>query len=401
MKTSYSQPAVCLLSGILFVLVSLAPHGSKGLVPVAQGELFVNAEARTTYDSNVYRNRDEVGDVSLTLTPELQFIRDAGVLHLDARAGVAVQRYLDENPLDAEDFYFEAGLIYPVAPGEPQRTRQTLNLFYRERTTVVEDNWGRTTVVEDFGEVTETRNFGGDYGVRYRLTEKLATRGRLLAERWNYRRGRFSDRNTYSASSDLIWLYSPKLDFFTGYRFRRVETRRRLEGIRDVSSRDHQVSVGAEGELLPKVTGAVRVGYQYRDFDDRERGGRDQLSFDVDVDWDATGQTSLALGAGRDFRTSADERNVDSTLVYLSATHRLTDPVRLDARTSYQHERFGSAAGRPGRTDHRYGIEGGARYSLTERASAALAYRFQRRESDEARFTYNRHIVDASVLFRF
>ncbi len=379
------------LAGILITATMLlAPATGRGLVPVANGELFVGGEVRTTYDSNVFSNRDRIEDVSVAVTPQLEFVRDAGAVHLEARTGVVWQRYLDVSRLNSEDFYAEVGLSYPVTPGRA-RSEHRLDLYYRER----------TAPIEDVGDVAETTRYGGDYGLRYRLTEKTALRSALGAERLRHRGDRLSDQDIYAASADGIWVYSEKLEFFSGYRFRRTETQRAADQWRFASNRDHRISVGAAGDLLPKVTGSVRTGYQYRDFDDSERDSRDQISFDVDATWEATAQSSLTLGAGRDFRTSADERNVDATIIYLEATHRLTDPVRLDAALSYTHDRFSADANRSGRTDHRYGAEGGVRYSLTERASAAFAYRFIRRESSEAFFTHSRHIVDLSTRVRF
>ncbi len=381
-----------------FILVAgLAP--ARGLVPVAGGELYLTGEVRGVYDSNLFANRNDVDDFYLTVTPELEFQRQTGVLHLDLRSGIVVRRHLDHSVLNAEDLYAEAELRYPVVPGRT-RTDQDLGLHYRESTRAVENTGSRPTD-EETGDVAEDWRFGADYGIRHHLTEKTAVRSRLAGERREFRRGRWSDRDTYSAGADAIWIYSEKLDLFSGYRFRRTLTRRRPEGVRSVSSRDHQVSAGAEGELLPKVSGSLRAGYQIRDFDARDRGSRDQFSFDADTTWEATAQTQVSLGASRDFRTSADERDVDSTSVTLTATHRLTEPYRLDARLHYLHERFGATATTSGRSEHTVGAESGIRYSLTERASAALAYRVARRESDDNFFTHTRHIVDLSARMRF
>ena len=88
---------------------------------------------------------------------------------------------------------------------------------------------------------------------RFTLSGSFGYRGRKYVEQTQ-----LANLSTYSASTDLFYVFTNERDLIAGYRYRYGETSRNTATI------DHSFTGGVNGRIIRGINGAVRVGYQIR-----------------------------------------------------------------------------------------------------------------------------------------
>ncbi|MEX2381027.1 MAG: outer membrane beta-barrel protein [Opitutales bacterium] len=355
-----------------------------GFYEIARGELLLNTSLLGEYDTNVFGDDRELDDFIFTGTPELQYLREPGLTLMDLRAGVAVRRFDDHSSEDSEDPYVSLSLFFPTEADT--RTSYNLDLSYRRVSQVNRDVATRTR--------SDNYDIGG--GVRYNYSPKFGVRGRASFSRRDFRTRPFSDIDTYLAGIDGIYIYSPKLETFLGYTYRRTETARVT---RNVDSNTHTVSVGATGQVLPKVEANASVGVAHREFSASDLSSETLLAASGSLVWAALERTTLTLDVSRDFDTSPDDQSKKQTYAGLTLNQQLTEKAALSPFISFTHVDYTGRA--VSRTDDVWSLGSNLSYTFTPRASSVLRYSYTNSDSDLATSDHERQIVSLSFLFTF
>lgn len=358
-----------------------------GFYEVARGELFLNTTLTGQYDTNIFGDNREESDFLFTLTPELQYLRNPGLTRMDLRAGVAITRFDDFTGENSEDPYVSLSLLFPTR--DQAITSYNLDMSYRRLT---QTNRDVTTRAQ-----SDIYNVGG--GVRYNYSPKFGVRGNAAFNKRDYRNSDFADIDTYRGGIDGIYIYSPKLETFVGYQFRRTETSR--VAAEKIDSNTHTVSVGATGQVLPKVEANVAVGVARRDFSRGDLSSETMLAISGSIDWAAAERTSLVLDASRDFDTAPNNQSKQETYVGLTLNQRLTEKATLSPFVSFTYADYTATNIPGGRTDEVWNLGSNLSYAFNTQASAVLRYSYTDSDSDLARATYERQFVSLSVLFSF
>lgn len=372
-------PIVRLL-GLLTGLFALAvPARALLNIDGTRNQVFVFGQATFSYSSNIFATAGGEGDYSYSGQAGFELKRRRGIIAVNCRGVINYTRYVE---FSRESF-----------------TNPTFSLE-------LDKSGGRTTGALSVSAFRESRsdsavnvrtnswNFPLALNLRYPVNENL-----YLTSSTGYLRRRYTDTTAltnytdYSEAVDFFYVYSSKTDLFGGYRVRLAET---LAG---GNTTDHSFSIGANGGLLPKLTGVVRLGYQLRQQDaTSETFG--QLTLSTSLDWMATRKFTLKLQALRDFSTTATGDSVDSASGSLIATYSFTRRLSADATLAGGRNDF-LGQGKPARTDHFAMGEIGARYTFNENLRVGASVSYFKNWSSFSASDFDRYGYTIDVYSRF
>lgn len=241
-----AQPAFrqC-FSYVLALCIVGVPVSMRGLVTLNDGHdrIYVNGNVSMGRDSNIFTNSDNIGDYVYTSALSAEYTRRAGWISVNGRASVTSSRFAS---LKGQDFNNPSlGLEFNKQSG---RTTGTLTLSAtRESRADAAVNTRSTSWNVPVGlnlkypiSGTYTLVTGFDYMSRKYLDEEA-----------------FKSLRTYSASIDLIHVWTNERDISAAYRYRHSQT-----GVVS-SNTDHMFSLGLTGKLIRGINGSLKLGYQH------------------------------------------------------------------------------------------------------------------------------------------
>jgi hypothetical protein len=157
--------------------------------------------------------------------------------------------------------------------------------------------------------------------------------------------------------------------------------------------------LGAEWEATAASTGAVRVGYLKKDFDDDLFSDVSGLSYIIDLSWEPNSFTEFSLSSSRVPKESAQ---ID-VAGFFSETHRVSVKHEFSRRTQFaasysasEDEVFSVVK----RVDKRKELTLGLKYSVSRSLYLGVNYRHDTRSSDVLLFNYDANIFELTLTAR-
>jgi hypothetical protein len=193
---------------------------------------------------------------------------------------------------------------------------------------------------------------------------------------------------------DFYYVYTSKLDFFAGYRFRSGSTSATGRSL------DHWFSIGATGGLFSKMSGTVRFGYQIRDV--RGAGGDqfDHVNAMAALNWPFTRKLLFSLQAARDFNTIATGATVDSASLALRSLYSYNSKLDLSAMVSTGRNDFLNVI-QASRRDTFFSWEAGVRYRMNGHLQMGASYVYLKNWSSLALADFDSHGFSLDVSCRY
>lgn len=449
MKKSILFTTSLRLRTVSFLALSslLAAPAAWALYNGPMGDVWIEAAASVRYDSNVYsrgesdadepdpnaptdpedplytppsfRGPAEAHDWITTVTPTLHYRRDEGIIHLNASVGYEILRFGRFDEENAENLKTElviSGVHGPDRPfefnlrgsfDEETRTSSQVNTLVHEEVAVI----------------------GGE--ARYNISERFGVGGSAFYSDNDIKTPGFIDNETVGGGITGYYRYSEKLDFMVGYRHRDTKVGNLDEGVlndpfyrqfylrrdpetgllvpindEDVASTDDFLFVGASGNIYSKLDGAIRIGWQQRDYDSNIRHDEDGLFVETSLDWMHNEKTTYSLIATRDRSTTPAAETELRTVIGLGVQHRLLPKLILEGGVEYQDSDFT----RPGddigedvekRSDSMVSFLLGATYLLSEQTTLFARASHLNRSSGLQATDYTRFVGEIGIIQLF
>lgn len=204
----------------------------------------------------------------------------------------------------------------------------------------------------------------------------------------------FVDLDSWSQAVDVFYVYTSKLDLFSGYRIRLSDT---ADG---VSRQDHSITLGATGSILPKLSGSLRAGYQFRSSDGN--AGDDHASFTgtCSLVWSVLAQLSFSAELSKDLTITSTGVSVDASALSLSGRYETPTKFGIAAALGYaQTVHLGSRG--DGRVDDLVYGDIGITRAIVGAIESALSYRYTTTFSNVSFAEYSRHSLTFSLSARY
>ena len=366
MKSFLLSLSLSLFAGVLFAVT----------LPEDEGSLQFKNEISATHDSNIHGRDDGESDLEFVYAPTLSFSRQSGIIGLDASVGGAFGFFADNDDQNYENFNSRFALTYPQDDSIPY-------------TISFGGGYSQTTQIDAFlGDRIEVEQLGFNGGLRYNVNE-----------RWGFRvNGHWSDiaydlagrtkQETWGAGLDFIYRYSDKLDFAFGYAY--AETTASLD------TQDQTFRLQAEGELTPKITGTLGLGYQLRETD---FGNSGDPYVNINLAWAVNERIEVAATGSIGFLTTSSGASGQQSSVGLAASMALGNSVTASAGVSYQetsYDEFGLD-----RSDEGIIFQTALLWQFNQNATFTATASYGDNQSDTDRLTYDRFRLGVGAAFTF
>jgi hypothetical protein len=355
---------------------------AKALLEFNDGRdrIAVTAGYGISYDSNLFAHSGGGGDYNQSLSLGVNYTRRAGLIGVNGSIGVSTgrfNRYTGEdftNPTCQLEFSKDRGRLTGSLSLSAQR-ESTSNIAANIRA----DSW----------------NYDGTLRFRYPINERYyfsSLSDFSVADYLN--NTSLYNLSSYSEAVDVYYRYTSKLDLMGGYRIR-------LGGAAGGSNTlDHALTFGATGAVLAKLSGTIRLGYQWRHETGSGGGTYSSMTSSVSLAWPVTKRVSLSSAASKDFVTTATDVTVDTTGFSLSAIVKPAGKVSVSTGADYTTSRFlGSKGG--GREDRAFSLDAGASLTITTHISASISYAFNVNHSNVAYSDFSRHTASFTLSARY
>jgi hypothetical protein len=344
----------------------------------SRNQVFVFGNFTVAYDSNINASAIPESDTIFTASVGAELKRRAGIIAVNARAVFAYQKFsnLDDQTSWNPTFFLELNKTTGRTTGA-----LTINAFRSSRA----DSAVNLR--------TQTWNFPIGLNLKYPVNDKY-----YLTSATGYMRRSYADTTQllnytdYTQALNLFYVYTSKLDLFASYRVRIGQTNLG-------TTTDHYLGFGAEGGLLAKLRGSLRIGYQTREVGaSGERFG--QFSIGTGLFWNATRKLTFNTTINQDFSTTATGGTVDTFSSLFRTAFVFTRRVSVDASVGYGRNKFLSG-NQSGRRDDFYTADLNAIFALNEHFRFSVGYNYLKNLSNVAQSDFERSGYSLDVSTRF
>ncbi|WP_043589620.1 surface lipoprotein assembly modifier [Geminisphaera colitermitum] len=378
-----SHAALVRVCVVLFAsLASLAVvPGAFALLRFNDGkdQVFVTFNAGAGYDSNIYTYNGGPGDFIYSAGVVINYTRRAGLIGVDASAGLNLSDFVthsDENSVDPV-FSLELSKSTGRTTGS-----LTLNAAHHNdpdvNTSIRAESW----------------DYGANFAFRYPVIERYSVTGAIGYARTDYLHndGGLVDLDTFTASTDLFYVLNSRRDIFVGYRYRDSTTS-------DTGgSQDHAITTGLSGQILPKLNGTIRVGYQRRHYTD---SGIDEtydgLTAAISTTWTVSKRLNVTGTLTHDFQTTSTGSTTETTILSIESQYAVNSRLSLNSNlgTGLNQYKEGN------RRDWYYTAGIGFGYTLHPRLQITGSYQYYQNYSNLSLSEFSRHTFNLGASSRW
>lgn len=343
-------------------------------------KFFVTGSASLGYDSNLFSSQDGAGAYVATAGLNVDYVRRAGLIGVDAGIGLNAARY---DKFSSEDFKNpRLSIEFTKQSG---RTTGSLSL-----------SAARENRADSAANVrTQSWSYIAGLSLKYPVIERYS-----LSGSFNYNQRNFVDNLTlvdlkaFTAGIDLFYVYTSERDLFAGYRLRQEQTSA------DSANADHAFTLGLSGKILPKLNGAIRAGYQIRQESGTKQGQFSSWTSSGSTTWNVSKRLAVTGQLSKDFSTTSTNITTDTLAASLDAQLALRAKMNVSTSVGCGQIKFLDGDG-AGRTDHYFNYSFSLNYSMNEHLKASLTYAFFQNFSNLAFSDFIRHSITLSLSSRW
>jgi len=320
-------------------------------------QVFINASISFGYNSNVFDQKIARGSPSGTLAYSANYVRRSGIISVNATAAFTYDQFSSvkgQNILDPD-----LSLVLAKGIG---RTTGSLT-FTAKRESQPDPQVNDRPISWDYSSALSLR-----YPVNERYYLTSATD--VSTTRYN-NRTLFSDLQSYGEDLGVNYIFDSKLDLFGAFRVRTSDTKA-------ISEFDQSVILGANGTLLPKLSGTLSVGGERSESSTKGAGTAvyDDLTSAVNLYWRYSRVLSFNGSVSKDFAITATDIQTDTTSEGVSMDASLGHRWRTNLGMTHVGTDFLGAAG-AGRRDSLWEFTANVGTGLTTHIRVNLGYLYE------------------------
>ncbi len=382
---------------LLAVLGFVGSASAQGL-QLGPFRLLPSLELSVEYDDNILLTRDDkIDDIIFHITPGILLELPSRKYAIRLGYQADVLQYVDNTDLNTIHHAMLADARVGFNMG--------LGLRLTDRFLITDEFSGFPVpeLTQRVDRWENTLDVGMDYTIRERFTLDVGYRWFMVDYRDDPEFDQF-DRDDHTITGTLFYRVLPKTSVLGEVEYNMV--RYDIPSVAaDRDSDAWRFKVGLKGDLTAKTTILLKVGWEWRDYENRQDW--DGLIAELNVVWKYREPSEVRLFAGR----ANVESLFEGTNYYVSTyggaevrhflSERLTLRVRGLGGVNDYPEDAALGAGSADRSD--VFIEAGAalKYQMRRWLAFELAYNFLKLDSNFNEFDYTDNRVKASVIFSY
>ena len=392
------------IATLIFAFQSIGFPLIKGKI----GSLDFSTNLTTTYDSNLFglsknefnknksKNSDlkSRDDVIITLHPILHYSKDISLLSLSASTGIRISEHLFNKsrsystPVTTFNLDFDESLKKRFSTNSKLRFSASFDLGQTVGTDLIE------------GDLISYTFFNIGLNARYNHSAKLAFGTGTSYEVREYQSGTvnndYQDLESLPISSDVIYIYSPKLDFFLNHTYQKTETSNSTLSLGNTIS--HSFSLGTNGEISPKLNGSASAGYSNLSYQNNLMNDRSSFVTSANVNLKHNSKTTSNVNLSRSFSPTASANSQLSTFLRYGINHSFSPTLRSGIGLSHSLTEVYMMSGFSFETTQT-GLDASLTKLLSKNFTSQFSYNVNSISRNASNF--NRHIISASITGRF
>jgi len=392
--------SLVLLAFVLAPFLALATE-SAGNIHIGQLDIHPSLSVQEEYNNNIYNeDKGETGSAITTISPRIAFQLplQKHLLNMDCRAEF-IEPSRHQN-YEADNYF--ANIM--------------LDLDFNRLNVQIGDNFARDSVAPD--SENDIRN---DYyqnrfflNTSYKLADRYKIKGFYRNELKDFNRFHKSwqsdpeldDYTKNEVGFNLFYRFLPLTSVLVEYAYTNINNDDM--GFPTTDSDTQRLWLGLTWEATSKITGTIKGGYTYRDYDG-DTDDFDGFGMKGDLTYKLTSYTNIGLNG---FRKPVDTSVTQEDAVYgtyyvstggtLSVDHRLTHKITANAHVLYINDDYqekGTAGKR--RDDDRYGLGVGVNYQIQDWLGCNVSYNYVDNDSNFDNEDYRNNIVAGKISLAF
>ena len=399
------------LKHFLLLAVFVTPAGlpialqAAPLVSIGDSvDVFFNGSSSLEWQSNVFSDeRGAVDDYKYTVSPGFEINVGRGLSNADLSiiTRYDIVRFDKVTDLDNELFHIKA-------VGSYAGSRLTVNglVSYDEN-----QSNGADGNDNQKGKLSASETTAANLNGEYTLSPKFSFGAGVNYNKREYKESSSADRESYTVPLDIFYELTPKVDLSIGYTYTSTEVSRTLSGVDEVDGYDkeqHFVNVGARGDLLPKLNGSFKIGFNTMDSDDpltlednvlgrEDRNSSSGLGLDASFTYLATAKVSTNLNLNRNFDVAGQGESTEATRVDLSANYSINTRFTATANLGYTLREYVDSK----REDDNYRTGLSLSYVPNEYWRFSTGYNYTENDSNSDGQSYEAHVINVSASLRY
>lgn len=359
----------------------------SGAASVGHGRLMGSTTARIDNDSNIFASNTETSDTIGTISGTASYVRDVSLVTLELSAGFDAMMFASHDNQNSIDPRLAGKVGYN--PSDKLKFQSTVD-FRRI-----------TMANETVNDRTKSNDLSFDAILENLFSEKLGFRAVGGYSQFNNLTSGYSDIESYNVGLHVVHIYSPKLKLLGGIAAVESWTSNRPANRRSPSNQDWRYTVGAEGELAPKITGEIGVGVVQRSFNGPGFDSTSTMFLSSRVTWEASEKTSWTLRADQNLGLSAADQSQKTSRLSLGLQQMLSAKLTLEGSVGVDHSAYIGFSGTGARTDDGTVLRGRMVYTLNNAMSVDFSLGYRHSDSTLSVSTYDRVNVGAGFIARF
>lgn len=392
----------------LLLFVFFIQSSGYALVNGKIGNIDLSSSLTATYDSNLFglqenefinnqktnQNLKSRDDLILKLSPILHYSKEVSLITMSGSAGVEIANFMFNDsrsyiiPVTTFNLDFDESIKKRISTNSKIRFSLDFDLGQSVGTDLTE------------GDLVSYTFFNTNLRIRYNHSPKFGLGSGINYEIREYQTGvvrnDYQDLSALPISSNLFYIYSPKLDFFLNHVYSKTKTSGDSSGMGNTISNSY--SFGANGVLSPKLSGEVSLGYSRLSFENANYSSRDSAVSSTSLSFKHNQKTSSQISIQRNFSPTATSSSQISTSMRYNLNHsfnsvmngnvgisQMFSEVFINNLDSFEMKQFG--------------FDISLSRILSKYFTTMFSYNYNLISRNNT--TFNRHLISASITGRF
>lgn len=232
----------------------------------------------------------------------------------------------------------------------------------------------------------------GSISDEVKFTQKSAAKIGLSYDDTDYSPTSYADWQRLEIPVQYFYEVQPKLDASIGLRYRKNDV---SSSLINTDSDELFYNVGLRGELTPKLTGEVQVGYLQ--FSPQNGGDEDSFGLAANLIYAISPKTNLSFDANAQYGYSAGGLAYQDNGIGLSLDTAISAAFALKGRVFWNTYDYSLTA----QQDDYYGGQVSGTYTFNEHAELTASYSYTNNDSNIAIQSFEQNLFSLSATLRY
>lgn len=366
---------------ILLSILAASAVGARAAIELSDGiKVIPSVSAGVQFNDNLYlASANETSETLWTFAPAVTVVSGEGAVNSTTfSVSEQFQLYSDNSDLNTN-----LALVDLASTYDDGKMKIGLNAWFHQANQATRDVRGPVLAKRDLMHASIMDEV--------QWSDKSSVLVGFTYDNTDYKPAGYRDWQWIEVPVKYYYKYQPKLDLSAGVRYRS----NKIGGAGSIDSNELFYSIGARGEITPKLVGEVSVGYV--SFDPDAGKSKSSIGLESSLTFALTPKSSLNVGANNRYGYGSTGDSYRIATLSGGFNTALTTDLSLAGSVAYNEYDYNDTV----RKDTFWTGQLGATYAITHSLSVNGTYLYSNNDSDLPIATFKNSILSLSATFQF